>query len=53
MTIGVPWDPCDFVKEAAKRGHPHHLFDGIPAVLKSAIDATVGQSEWKLILPSS
>ena len=39
MSIGVPWDPCDFVREAAKRGHPRHLFDGIPPVLKSAIDA--------------
>ncbi|CAE7235380.1 unnamed protein product [Symbiodinium sp. CCMP2592] len=45
MTIGIPWDPCDFAKEAAKRGHPRHLFDGIPPVLKTAIDATVEQSE--------
>ena len=45
MTLEEPWNPCDFIREAAKRGHPHHLFDGIPPVLKSAIDASVSQSE--------
>ena len=49
MTLGEPWDPCDFIREAAKRGHPHNFFDGISPVLKSAIDASVSQSKAALV----
>ena len=48
MTVGVPWEPRDFAREAARRGHPKHLFDAVPPVLKAAIDATLDMSEAKL-----
>ena len=48
MTVGVPWEPRDFAREAARRGHPRHLFDAVPPVLKAAIDATLVMSETAL-----
>ena len=48
MTVGVPWEPRDFAREAARRGHPKHLFEAVPPVLKAAIDATLTMSEAKL-----
>ncbi|CAE7356169.1 RE1, partial [Symbiodinium sp. KB8] len=48
MTVGVPWEPRDFAREAARRGHPRHLFDAVPPVLKAAIDAILVMSETAL-----
>ena len=50
MVVGVAWDAASFVSEAAKRGHPKHVLNGLPECLSIAIQKANRVSERDLCL---
>ena len=50
MIVGVAWDAASFVAEAAKRGHPKHVLNGLPECLSTAIQRANRVSERDLCL---
>ena len=44
VKVGVPWEPCEFIKKASGLGHPKHFLKSIPSELGRAISHITSSS---------
>ena len=46
IVVGMPWEPCDFVRQAEKAPHPKFLGSAVPPVLAEFVNELGDSLQW-------